>query len=182
MKFAYRHIVPMFLAVGFLAGCSSTVTRDTSGQPSPISASTTERFGSQPVSVNIALNENAQSALKDNDTFDSKQLQGAFESQLNARNLLAPPNGGNAMKLNVEITDVRVRGTATALLLGVFAGNDYIKGNVTLLDANNQPIDQFKVSAEYAFGGLVGGQTGLRMDWLYKTFAEKTFLALQQNK
>ena len=48
---------------------------------------------------------------------------------------------------------------------------------VTLADADNHPVDRFKVSASYALGGIAGIDS-MRMDWLYEKFTEKTLATL----
>ena len=83
------------------------------------------------------------------------------------------------MHLNVEVNDIRVRSSFTAVMFGFMAGNDHVNGTVTLADADNRQIDHFKVSASYALGGIAGGMDDTRMNWLYETFTEKTLTTLE---
>ncbi|MDR8853749.1 hypothetical protein FEP99_06809 [Burkholderia pseudomultivorans] len=52
-----------------------------------------------------------------------------------------------------------------------------MNGTVTLADADNRPVDRFKVSASYALGGIAGIDS-MRMDWLYEKFTEQTLATL----
>lgn len=81
------------------------------------------------------------------------------------------------MHLNVEVTGIRVRSSFSAVMFGFMAGSDYVDGTVTFADADNHPVDHFKVSASYALGGIAGIDS-MRMDWLYEKFTEKTLATL----
>jgi hypothetical protein len=54
---------------------------------------------------------------------------------------------------------------------GVMAGNDHIKGNVTLIKDNGEPQHTFSVSASYALGGFAG-MNETRMGWLFEEFSK----------
>lgn len=81
------------------------------------------------------------------------------------------------MHLNVEVTGIRMRASFSAVMFGFMAGNDYVDGTVTFADADNHPVDRFKVSASYALGGIAGIDS-MRMDWLHEQFTEKTLATL----
>jgi hypothetical protein len=168
------------MVVSLLGGCADSATRVPAFQAPSASSSTAARFGTQPVSVQVTLSNNAQGQLNDNAGFSAKQLQQTFENQLDAQKLLATPASSATMHLNVEVTDIRIRGSGTALFWGVLSGDDHIVGNVTLLDSNNQPIDKLEVSASYASDGVLGVGDKGRMGWLYDTFAKKALSAFKQ--
>ena len=177
MKSLFRHAALALVTIGFLSGCASNVTRDTSNSAgAPVTASTTH-FGTKPVIVKVTLDDTAREELKDNLKFDAKKLQEKIESALDARKLLANADSTDAMHLNVEVTGIRVRSSFSAVMFGFMAGNDHVNGTVTLVDADNHPVDRFKVSASYALGGIAGIDS-MRMDWLYEKFTEQTLATL----
>jgi hypothetical protein len=45
---------------------------------------------------------------------------------------------------------------------------------VRVLDPGGRARRSFDVSASYVFGGFAGGQDGIRINYLYETFAELT--------
>jgi hypothetical protein len=177
MKSLIRHAALALVTIGFLSGCASSVTRDASNSAgAPVTASTTH-FGTKPVIVKVTLDDTAREELKDNLKFDAKKLQEKLETALDARKLLAKADATDAMHLNVEVTGIRVRSSFSAVMFGFMAGNDHVNGTVTLADADNHPVDRFKVSASYALGGIAGIDS-MRMDWLYEKFTEQTLTTL----
>ncbi|MCA8252669.1 DUF4410 domain-containing protein [Burkholderia sp. AU31624] len=177
MKSVFRHAALALVTIGFLSGCASSVTRDASDQAGAIATASTSKFGSKPVIVQVTLDNAAQEALKSNLKFSPENLKGKIESALAARKLLAKADSTDAMHLNVEVTGIRTRSSFSAVMFGFMAGNDHVDGTVTLTDADNHPLDRFKVSASYALGGIAGIDS-MRMDWLYEKFAEKTLATL----
>jgi hypothetical protein len=178
----FRYSIATVLAAGVLSGCVSNVSRDAyQTAPAAVTASTVS-FGSRPVAVHVVLNDEAQKQLPDNAHFDAKKLQQAVEDQLDSRHLLAKPGQLDAMQLAIEVTDIRTRSTATAMLFGFMAGNDHIEGTAQLVDAQNRPVDRFDISASYALGGFVGGLESQRMGWLYNKFATKTMDGLTKTE
>ncbi|VWC83791.1 hypothetical protein BCO18175_02900 [Burkholderia contaminans] len=177
MKSVFRHAALALVTIGLLSGCASSVTRDAGDQAGAIATASMPKFGSKPVIVQVTLDHAAQEALKDNLKFSPENLKGKIESALAARKLLATAGSTDAMHLNVEVNDIRVRSSFTAVMFGFMAGNDHVNGTVTLTDADNHPVDRFKVSASYALGGIAGIDS-LRLDWLYEKFTEKTLATL----
>ncbi|MBY8605998.1 MAG: DUF4410 domain-containing protein [Burkholderia sp.] len=177
MKSLFRHAALALVTIGFLSGCASSVTRDAGNQAGAAVTASTTQFGTKPVIVKVTLDNAAQEALKDNLKFDAKKLQEKIENALDARKLLAKADSTDAMHLNVEVTGIRVRSSFSAVMFGFMAGSDYIDGTVTFTDADNHPVDHFKVSASYALGGIAGVDS-IRMDWLYEKFTEKTLATL----
>lgn len=177
MKSVFRHAALALVTIGFLSGCASSVTRDASDKAGAIATASTPKFGTKPVIVQVTLDNAAQEALKDNLKFSPENLKGKIESALAARKLLATAGSTDAMHLNVEVTGIRTRSSFSAVMFGFMAGSDYVDGTVTLADADNHPVDRFKVSASYALGGIAGIDS-MRMDWLYEKFTEKTLATL----
>ncbi|CAM2179401.1 TPA: DUF4410 domain-containing protein [Burkholderia orbicola] len=177
MKSLIRHAALAFVTIGFLSGCASSVTRDASDTAGAAVTASTTPFGKKPVIVTVTLDNAAQEALKDNLKFDAKKLQEKIEHALDARKLLAKADATDAMHLNVKVTGIRVRSSFSAVMFGFMAGSDYVDGTVTFADADNHPVDHFKVSASYALGGIAGIDS-MRMDWLYEKFTEKTLATL----
>lgn len=182
MKAVIRCLALSALIISAMSGCSS-YTRDASTTLPSGATTAAPRFGTRPVAVQVTLTPNARDQVKSDTPFDTKALQEAMERQLSARQLLAGPDGTDVMHLNIEVTDIRMRGTGSEIIWGVLAGNDHIDGTATLLDSKNQPVDTFKVSAVYASDHLVDMQTeGHRTDVLYQKFADQTMSALDQKK
>ena len=94
-----------------------------------------------------------------------------LEERLTADGLLVQ---GEKYRVQVAVKEIRVRSTFSAIMWGFMAGDDHIQGEVTILGAVDQPIHTFDVKASYALGGFAGGQDGMRMNWLYRRFAELT--------
>jgi hypothetical protein len=151
-----------------LVGCSAGVTRpdgDTRNH---------DVLLSEPADVTLTLTDSVRKQIGGNLKFDQNHFYEVLKRTFDARGLLAKDGTAAAQHVIIEITDVRVRGTFSAVMWGFLAGNDHLKGRVTLLDADNHPLRYFDVTASYAFGGLAGGQDGMRLDWLYEHFASQT--------
>lgn len=155
-------IVSAIAVVSALVGCASGVTRQTGNTAPP--QVTTERIGK----VVVSLSPEAQKKLVDNPGFSTEQLASVIKSRIGDRNMI---DGASAAALDVEVTDLRVRSTAAAVLFGFMAGSDNLSGNVRLHGPNGDSTP-FSVNASYALGGLAGGQDGTRMGWLYAEFAK----------
>ncbi|KML07905.1 MULTISPECIES: DUF4410 domain-containing protein [Burkholderia] len=179
MYFFLRSFVVMAMSITILTGCASNVTRDAERSGSVTASTASAHLNGRPVLVKVTLNANAQEALRDNPVFSTEKLQAELENVLTAHKLLAQKDDGSAMRLNVELTGIRARSNLSAIMLGFLAGNDFIDGKVSLIDSQGQSVDHFNVSTSYAFGGLAGGQEDVRMNWLYRKFAEKTLSELQ---
>jgi hypothetical protein len=57
-------------------------------------------------------------------------------------------------------------------MFGFLAGDDHIEGDVLVRASDGGKLQEFSVSASYAFGGFAGGDE-TRMNWLYESFAER---------
>jgi len=147
-----------------LTACSGAVTRPDATSNYVYNG---ERFGA----VKVDLTTQAQQQLSDNDTFQLDQLKSSLETRLNADGLISQ---GERYRVQVAVKDIRVRSTFSAVMWGFMAGDDHIQGDVTIFDAEDHPVHTFHVKASYALGGFAGGQDGMRMNWLYKRFAELT--------
>jgi len=123
--------------------------------------------------VSISL---AQAKISDEGSFNAEVFKTTLENTLKEQGLMSD---GQQTTLRVDLKNVNLRSQGAAVLLGFLAGSDTIEGTVTLLDANNQIINKFDVDASYAAGGLIGGQDGMRMDWLYAKFAELTWQTIK---
>jgi uncharacterized protein YceK len=157
-------IILSFALVCALSACSGVVTR-------PDSASHYAYNGERFSAVKVEMTQNAQTQLSDNATFQLDQLKGNLEERLNADGLLV---AGEKYRVQVAVKEIRVRSTFSAIMWGFMAGDDHIQGEVTILGADDLPIHTFDVKASYALGGFAGGQDGMRMNWLYRRFAELT--------
>lgn len=122
-------------------------------------------------SVEARVSSKAKEQLPDNIKFDLNTLSSTVQRSLSASNL-QDSGGGNT--LDVEVTNVYIRGTFNAVVFGLFAGPDNVSGNVRVLDPDGKILRSFEVSASYAFGGFAGGQDSIRLNYLYEKFAELT--------
>ena len=82
-------------------------------------------------------------------------------------------NEAAGSSLQVHVDDIRIRSLMTALMFAFFAGDDHIKGDVTIFDPAQNPQHTFRASTSFAMGGLFNAEGDVRWDWLYQTFAEQ---------
>jgi len=94
-----------------------------------------------------------------------------INSTLATANYLQTQNKISNLRMEVVVTNIRVRSGAAAILLGFLAGADYITGQIYVKDGD-KVIDNFEVDISYAFGGALG-DTDTRMSWMYESFATK---------
>jgi hypothetical protein len=154
-----------------LAGCASGVQRP--DDPARRAAYFTGG-GKVAQDVSLTLSKEAQAKLADNLKFDQEKLLSTVRRALDAKGLLAKAPDASLPKIEIVITDIRVRSNFSAVMFGFMAGNDAVSGDVIARAADGKEIQRFSVSASYALGGLAGGQDEARMGWLYETFAQHT--------
>ena len=148
-----------------VSACAATATR----KEGPDSAATAGTLRVR--SVEARVSPKAKEQLPDSIKFDLNALSSTVERAVAASNLKDP---ASANTLDVEITNVYIRGTVTAVMFGMFAGADNISGDVRVLDRTGRALRSFEVNASYAFGGRAGGQDSVRINYLYEKFAELT--------
>jgi hypothetical protein len=149
-----------------VAGCASGVTRDRVADLKPAKLA-----DPKVASIKLYLNDNAQKLHADNVKFNPDALRSTIQRTLEARQLVA---ADSKQRMEVEITDMRVRSTFSAIAFGFMAGADSVRGNVLVLGADGKQQMKFEVSASYALGGIGGGTDDARMNWLYEEFAKLT--------
>ena len=156
----WRIVVAGVLAV-VLTGCAGTIKRDmhVKGDVSTVQGVT--KVSSQ-VSPEVAKQ------LADNPQFNQEVLLVTMRRRLEDKRLVSPTA---AHRVEIVVTDVRVRSSVSAMLFGPFAGNDHVNGIVRLVDANGTPVSSFVIEASYALGGVMAVDND-RMNWLYDKFAE----------
>jgi hypothetical protein len=166
----YLSIVAIAL---LLSACAGTAVRKESAD-SPATA------GALKVSsIQSRVSPGAKEQLPDNIKFDLNVLNSTIERAVSSANLR---DSAAANTLDVEVTNVYIRGTFSAVMFGLFAGADNITGNVRILDPNGKALRSFDVTASYAFGGAAGGQDSIRINYLYEKFAELTRDLLRDQK
>jgi len=121
--------------------------------------------------VEARVSPKASEQLPDNIKFDLNTLRSTVERSLSAANL---EDAAATPTLELEITNVYIRGSFTAVVFGFFAGVDNITGNVRVLNPDGKVLRSFEVNASYALGGLAGGQDSIRLNYLYEKFADLT--------
>jgi uncharacterized protein DUF4410 len=156
----------VWLVILALAGCASGVTREGGAE-----AKATKLPDPKVASIKIYLNDNAQKLHADNVKFNPEALRSTIQRTLEARQLVTAES---KQRMEVEITDMRVRSTFASIAFGFMAGADSVKGNVLVFGTDGKPLTKFEVSASYALGGIGGGMDDARMNWLYEEFAKLT--------
>jgi len=171
-----KHFLAVVSVAFVLGGCASGVTRAPAALVTP-SASNERASVSAPrqfSSVTVSLSPEAKDKAIDNLKFNQDELLSHLKRALESRSLLNGSTDKALPRLDVVVTDMRVRSNFSAIMWGFMAGADSIKGDVVMTDPAGKELDRFLVSTSYALGGLAGGQDGTRMSWLYEKFAEET--------
>jgi hypothetical protein len=159
-----NHLAPRILSMCLLmllTACAGTVKREP-GQMNKTYVT------AGVAAVQVSMTPEAQALLKDNPQFSSRDLQGYIQRRLEGNGTF---NAAAAERVEVVITSIRVRSTASAVIFGVLAGQDHMEGKVRVLSPEGRRLHSFDVNASYAFGGAAGGD-GLRMGWMYEKFSE----------
>jgi hypothetical protein len=168
--------VLLIAALLFLVGCASNVNRNTSSvKEEKFQVIQFKSFKS----VSLDLDVNAKVKHQDNTNFSPDELLSKIKLTLLANEYLKTENNNSNLSVEVVITNVRVRSGAAAILLGFFAGADYITGNIFVKDGD-KVLDKFEVDISYAWGGVAGGDTNTRMVWMYESFANKMMEELKK--
>lgn len=175
-------LVMAFVLSMALAGCASSVKRPTPNGTADGAVDIPSRVllsPTNPVSgVSISLSDKVKTKTADDSKFSQDELLARVRRALEINGLLTSAATGPSQSVEIQITNVRVRGTFSAVMWGFMAGADSIGGDVTLKNASGEPVDTFHVSVSYALGGFAGGQESTRMDWMYEKFAQETLKAL----
>jgi hypothetical protein len=129
-------------------------------------------------SLTVTLNQNAQAKLADNENFSRDKLYAKIQSTLVDGQYLKEQNNNSNLKIEVVVTNVRVRSGAAAIIFGFFAGADNITGQIYVKDGD-KVLDNFEVDISYAFGGAMG-ETDARMSWMYESFSMKILEELKK--
>ena len=157
-----------------LVGCASTVNRNnaTMKEKSVVKEESIQFISFKPLKeLSVTLDSTAQAKQADNENFSRDKLYGKINSTLSNARYLQVSNNISDLRMEVVITNIRVRSGAAAIMLGFLAGADYITGQVYVKD-RDKVIDNFEVDISYAFGGAMG-DTDTRMSWMYESFATK---------
>lgn len=161
----------VLLAVYSLSACSSGVLR--SADASLAKPQFVVGQGQRAGGVSISLTDEAQKQAADNLKFNHETLLATVRRALEGNNVLAKEADPSLPKIDILVTDVRVRSNFSAIMFGFMAGDDRIKGDVIVRGPNGVAQQQFTISTSYALGGIAGGQDSARMDWLYESFAKR---------
>lgn len=169
----------ILLIVAGLAGCASGVKRaeDQSKREAYFA-----KGGKLANEVTVSMTREAKAMHSENLMFDQDKLLAAVKRALDAKNLLAKTADPALPKIEIVISEMRVRSNFSAVMFGFMAGNDRVAGDVIARDPSGRELQRFTVSASYALGGFGGGQDEARMNWLYETFAKHTIAELTGEK
>jgi len=156
-----KTVLLLFL-LAIMAGCSSQVIRPEKEEETHTVIKALQDF-------TVEISSDAKLQVADDVKFDINALRSNLDRILNEKDLLAS-NGD--YRLKVVVSDIRVRSTVSAVMLGFLAGNDHLRGEAIVLNLDGKPVYTFEASASYALGGFGGGQDSSRMSWLYGAFSE----------
>lgn len=153
-----------------LGGCAGTIKQDmrVQGDVSRVN-------GVSGVAARMSPEATRQQA--DNQQFNREELAGFLRRRLESKGLVAATA---AHQVEIVVTDIRVRSAVAAVLFGFMAGDDHVNGVVRVTDASGKPLRSFEVKANYAFGGIGGGQDSVRLNWLYEKFSELASTELEK--
>ena len=153
-----------------LTGCAGTIKQDlrVQGDVSRLEGVT---------QVVALMSPDAAKLQVDNPQFNREELSTRLRNRLEAKGLTAPTA---THRVEIVVTDIRVRGAFAAIMFGAMAGNDHVTGTVRVVDPAGRALRSFEVNANYAFGGLAGGQDSVRMNWMYDKFADLAAAELEK--
>jgi hypothetical protein len=180
----FNKLIRCTLALLFTAsifGCASTVNRTTGTvkENSSVKEEVVQIIKFSPLkSLTVTLDENAQKKLADNTNFSRDNLFSKINSVLTANQYLQTQANNSNLKIEVVVTNLRVRSGVSAIMLGFLAGADSITGQVYVKDGE-KVLDNFEVDISYAFGGAMG-DTDTRMNWMYESFSNKILEELKK--
>jgi len=178
-KFSRITLTLIFSASIF--GCASTVNRSTGSvkETSSVKEGVVNVVKFSPLkSLTVTLDANAQKKLADNMNFNRDNLYNKINSVLTSNQYLQTQANNSNLKIEVVVTNLRVRSGVSAIMLGFLAGADSITGQVYVKDGE-KVLDNFEVDISYAFGGAMG-DTDTRMNWMYESFSNKILEELKK--
>ena len=162
------------VAVSGLVGCASTVNRGNASmnEKSQVREESIQVISFKPLrALTVGLDSAAAAKMADNQDFSVDKLFEKINSTLSTARYLQAQNNSSNLRMDVVITNIRVRSGVSAIMFGILAGADSITGQVSVKDGD-KVIDKFEVDISYAFGGAMG-ITSARMDWMYESFSNK---------
>jgi hypothetical protein len=147
---AFKHAAALALLGFVLAGCAGSVTK-----PVVVDALAMPQ---QRLTVTDVMASAAPGVDMGND--DLVRMTNAIKGKLTAANLMVPADGVPvALTITFTAYDPGNAG-ARALMMGL--GQIHIDGDVTFLDAARKPMGQYKLSKQFAMGGLIGAATTIK--------------------
>jgi hypothetical protein len=156
-----------------LAGCASSVRQ-------PIGSETRQYLGSLKArEVTVRLSEAAQKKAAEHPNFKAEDVRDAITRELDTKQLLAKDS---SHVVEVVITNMNIRATLTAVVLGPIAGDDNVTANVTLKDAAGRVLNQSEVTASASMGMGASGLDDIRLRLLYGSLAQLAVQDLSEPK
>ena len=160
----------MAAAVLLLTGCAGTIKQD-----ARVTGDVSRLEGVMQVSA--LMSPDAAKQQVDNPQFNREELATRLRNRLEAKGLTAPEA---THRVEIVVTDIRVRGAFAAIMFGFMAGDDHVTGRVRVMEPSGRALRSFEIHASYAFGGVAGGQDGARMNWLYDKFSDLAAAELEK--
>lgn len=158
-SFVILHALTLLAVSIIVSACTSAEVRQNSG-------SSLRGFHIATVSVapGASLDSDDLAFLRENQVNDT--LTAAIRSRLSDTGKLQP---AGAM-LTVNISSVRVRSTASAVMLGIMAGPDHIEANIAVLE-KGKAVKTFIGEASRTSGAFAGPGSGGRIESLCEELA-----------
>ncbi|MEP7299147.1 MAG: DUF4410 domain-containing protein [Burkholderiales bacterium] len=158
------------VVLALLTGCAGTIKQD-----ARVTGDVSRLEGVMQVSA--LMSPDAAKQQVDNPQFNREELATRLRNRLEAKGLTAPDA---THRVEIVVTDIRVRGAFAAIMFGFMAGDDHVTGRVRVMDPAGRALRSFEIHATYAFGGVAGGQDGMRMNWLYDKFSDLAATELEK--
>ena len=168
MKRAMRWAPVALLAL--MAGCAGTIKQD-----ARVTGDVSRLEGVAQVAA--LMSPDAAKLQVENPQFNREELAARLRNRLEQKGLTSP---SAEHRVEIVVTDIRVRGAVAAIMFGAFAGDDHVTGRVRVLDPAGRALRSFEIHASYAFGGLAGGQDSVRMSWMYDKFSDLAATELEK--
>lgn len=144
-----------------LSGCAAGVTRQPGA--AAVRLAPAEKVGA----VVVTIADDAKPKAASEPLFRIDELERSLKLKLAERGVIDP---AAPARVEVTVTDFRVRSGFAAVMFGALAGNDSVEGRVRV-QGTAGAAREFTASASYALGGFAGGQDANRLGWLYTEFA-----------
>lgn len=165
-----------------LVGCATNVKRDNLNYSQQGSdARATVSIKANPVkTVSVQFSRPVEAMLTPSYKMSTSRFEDIVVAKLTESNLYSRADSSSGTSIRVEVTELYLRSTMSAVMLGILAGSDTIKGTVSVIGPKGEALDRFEVSGSYGLGGFAGGIDDTRIGWLVESFASELTIQVQK--